>query len=212
MELISLKLPEALLKERGRRARALGIPRAEYIRRAPERMNREVAAQARAERLAQASKKSTAKACESMLSSPVSSANRMPARGEVWLAHLNPRRGIEVGKTRPVLVVQAQALIDAGHPSTIIVPLTTTLVDGVEPLRIRVSVTASLRQDSDLLIDQIRAIDNRRLRGAPLARLDDELMRNVGRALREVLDLDERDILQGVQVHDGLLVLSRSAL
>jgi len=32
----------------------------------------------------------------------------MPERGEVWLAHLNPWRGIEVGKTRPVLIVQAQ--------------------------------------------------------------------------------------------------------
>jgi len=57
MEAISPKLPEALLRESGRRARALGIPRAEYIRRALERMNREVAAQTRAARLAQASKK-----------------------------------------------------------------------------------------------------------------------------------------------------------
>jgi mRNA-degrading endonuclease toxin of MazEF toxin-antitoxin module len=72
-----------------------------------------------------------------MPSLPASSANRMPERGEVWLAHLNPRRGTEVGKTRPVLVVQAQALIDAGHPSTIIVPLTTNLIDEAEPLRIR---------------------------------------------------------------------------
>src|SRR5690242_7554637 len=57
MEAISLKLPEALLKESSRRARTLGIPRAEYTRRALERMNREVVAQARAARLAQASKK-----------------------------------------------------------------------------------------------------------------------------------------------------------
>jgi len=34
-------------------------------------------------------------------------------RGEVWLASLDPRRGTEPGKTRPVLVVQAQALLDA---------------------------------------------------------------------------------------------------
>jgi hypothetical protein len=36
MDTISLKLPESLLKESGR-SRALGIPRAEYIRRALER-------------------------------------------------------------------------------------------------------------------------------------------------------------------------------
>ncbi len=57
MEAISLKLPGALLKESGRHAHALGISRAEYVRRALERMNREVAAQTRAARLAQVSKK-----------------------------------------------------------------------------------------------------------------------------------------------------------
>jgi mRNA interferase MazF len=114
----------------------------------------------------------------------------MPERDEVWLAHLNPRRGIEVGKTRPVLVVQAQALIDAGHPSTIIVSLAANLVADAEPLRIRVSARQSLRHDSDLLIDQIRAIDNRHLLGEPLARLDDELMKRVGQALRDVMELN----------------------
>ena len=49
----------------------------------------------------------------------------MRKRGEIRLADLNPRRGTEPGKTRPVLIVQAQALLDAGHPSTLIIPLTT---------------------------------------------------------------------------------------
>ena len=40
----------------------------------------------------------------------------MPDRGEVWVADLNPRRGTEPGQTRPVLIVQAQALLDAGRP------------------------------------------------------------------------------------------------
>jgi len=43
-------------------------------------------------------------------------------RGEVWLADLNPTRGTEPGKNRPVLIVQSQALLDADHPSTLIVP------------------------------------------------------------------------------------------
>jgi metal-responsive CopG/Arc/MetJ family transcriptional regulator len=57
MESISLKLPEDLLKASDRCARALGLPRAEYIRRALERMNREAEARERAERLAVASRK-----------------------------------------------------------------------------------------------------------------------------------------------------------
>ena len=35
----------------------------------------------------------------------------MPNRGEVWLANLDPTRGTEPGKTRTVLIVQAQALL-----------------------------------------------------------------------------------------------------
>ena len=57
MESISLKLPKELLVTSDRCARALGIPRAEYIRRAIEHMNRDAEARARAERLATASRK-----------------------------------------------------------------------------------------------------------------------------------------------------------
>lgn len=114
----------------------------------------------------------------------------MPDRGEVWLADLNPRRGTEPGKTRPVLIVQAQVLLDADHPSTLVIPLTTNLIDGAEPLRIRLSPQSSLRRASDLLVDQLRAIDNRRLVEGPLAQLEAELMERVGRAMREMLEID----------------------
>ena len=113
----------------------------------------------------------------------------MPERGEIWLANLSSRRGTEPGKTRPVLIVQAQPLIDAGHPSTLIVPLTTNLIDDADPLRIRVQAQSSLRRDSDLLIDQLRAIYNRFLVKGPLSRLDAATMDRVAAALREVLDL-----------------------
>ncbi|MBI4213669.1 MAG: type II toxin-antitoxin system PemK/MazF family toxin [Chloroflexi bacterium] len=113
----------------------------------------------------------------------------MPERGEVWLADLDPARGTEPGKTRPVLIVQAQALLDAGHPSTLIVPLATNLVEDAEPLRVRVPISAGLRAESDLLVDQLRAIDNRRLVQGPLGHLPPTLVARVNLALREVLDL-----------------------
>ena len=115
----------------------------------------------------------------------------MRNRGEVWLADQNPPQGTEPGKTRPVLIVQSQVLLDADHPSTLIVPLTTRLVEDAEPLRLRVSASGDLRQDSDLLLDQLRAIDNRRLRHGPLLRLPLAFMAQVNQALREVLDLLE---------------------
>lgn len=115
----------------------------------------------------------------------------MPNRGEIWLANLDPRRGTEPGKTRPVLIVQSQALLDATHPSTVVIPLTTNVVADAEPLRIRVPASGQLRHDSDLLIDQLRAIDNRRLIQGPVTRLSDPLMAKVAEAIREILDLVE---------------------
>lgn len=109
--------------------------------------------------------------------------------GSIWLANLNPGRGTEPGKIRPVLIVQNQALLDAGHPSTLVIPLTTNLIDDAEPLRIRIKAQGRLGKESDLLIDQIRAIDNKRLTNGPLLHLDDNFMRTVSAAVGEVLGL-----------------------
>ena len=115
----------------------------------------------------------------------------MPNRGEVWLANLDPPHGTEPGKTRPILIVQAQALLDASHPSTLVIPLTTDIVADAQPLRVRVEAAGRLRRTSDLLIDQLRAIDNRRLTHGPLTRLPPPRMAEVAEAIREVLDLPE---------------------
>ncbi len=112
------------------------------------------------------------------------------SRGEIWLANLNPNKGIEPGKTRPVLIIQNQILLDVGHPSTLIIPLTTQLVDDAYPLRIRVKAKSELKTDSDLLIDQIRAIDNQRLSQGPLMKLSDTKMIMVQEAVCEVMGMD----------------------
>jgi mRNA interferase MazF len=114
----------------------------------------------------------------------------MRNHGEVWLANLNPGRGSEPGKIRPVLILQNQALLDAEHPSTLIIPLTTNLIEDAEPLRLRIIAQGGLDKDSDLLVDQLRAIDNKLLIEGPLLRLDDEVMRRVYRAVVEVLGLE----------------------
>ena len=113
----------------------------------------------------------------------------MRRRGEIWLANLDPHHGTEPGKTRPVLVVQSQALLDVDHPSTLVIPLTTNLTEGAEPLRIRIPVSAGIQQESDLIIDQLRSIDNRCLVKGPLATLPSEAMASVDEAIQEVLDL-----------------------
>lgn len=113
----------------------------------------------------------------------------MRKRGSVWLANLNPRRGTEPGKIRPVLIVQSQALLDADHPSTLVVPFTTRLTADAEPLRLHIAAHGGLEKDSDLLLDQLRAIDNKRLLQGPLLQCSAEFMSRVDAALLEVLDI-----------------------
>lgn len=83
-------------------------------------------------------------------------------RYEVWIADLNPRFGTETGKTRPVVIVQTD-LLNGKHSSTVICPLTTKVVAGLNRMRVHLTVgEAGLTTESDILVDQIRAIDNRR--------------------------------------------------
>jgi len=80
----------------------------------------------------------------------------------IYLADLNPRRGTEPGKMRPVLVLQSN-LLNKVHPSTVVCPVTSKINFGVHILRVHLKENqAGLSRDSDILIDQIRAIDNRR--------------------------------------------------
>jgi mRNA interferase MazF len=107
--------------------------------------------------------------------------------GEIWLADLSPKIGTELGKLRPVLVIQDQMLLDAQHPSTLIVPLTTNLIDDAQPLRIRIKPKDKLQKESDLIIDQIRAIDNQRLVGEPLTLCNQDFMDQVHKAIFELI-------------------------
>ena len=83
---------------------------------------------------------------------------------EIWIADLNPRTGTETGKTRPVITVQTDLLNKIHHPSTIICPITSKVKMSSTVLRVHLRKgMANLNEDCDILIDQVRAIDNRRL-------------------------------------------------
>ncbi len=82
---------------------------------------------------------------------------------EIWIADLNPQIGTEAGKMRPVVIIQTNLLNEIGHPSTIILPITTKLIDESTILRVRiVKGNCGLNENSDIMVDQIRAVDNTR--------------------------------------------------
>jgi len=115
--------------------------------------------------------------------------------GEIWIADLSPKVGTELGKLRPVLIIQNQILLEVKHPSTLIVPLTTNLIEDAEPLRIRIKAQDRLLKDSDLLIDQIRAVDNKRLITGSLMTCDKYFMRKIHKAILEVIGVKMEDLI-----------------
>jgi mRNA interferase MazF len=111
-------------------------------------------------------------------------------RGVIYLANFNPSKGTEAGKIRPALIIQSDFLNGVGHPSTTVLPLTTRLLDEAQPLRFRVIARQRLEKDSDVMIDQIRTIDNRRLIDGVLAELRNDELAVVEEYLAIVLGLD----------------------
>lgn len=109
---------------------------------------------------------------------------------EIWIADLNPQIGTEAGKTRPVLILQTNLLNNIDHPSTIVCPITTNVQKDAEILRVYIKKgTANLQDNCDIMIDQLRAIDNKRLI-KKLGKLPFELVKKVKENIAVVLDLE----------------------
>lgn len=107
---------------------------------------------------------------------------------EIWIADLNPRFGTETGKTRPVVIIQTN-LLNKYHPSTIVCPITTNVKTESEILRVHLNKgVANLKEDCDIMIDQIRAIDNKRLL-KKLGQLDNNEVELIHSNLSVILDL-----------------------
>ncbi len=109
---------------------------------------------------------------------------------EIWIADLNPQIGTEPGKTRPVLVIQSNLLNKIPHPSTIICPLTTHVEKEAEILRVHLKKgIANLHENCDIMIDQVRSIDNKRL-VKRVGELPQEFISQIKENLSIVLDLE----------------------
>ena len=105
---------------------------------------------------------------------------------EIWLANLNPAKGTEPGKVRPVVIVQTD-LLNESHPSLIICPITTNVLPESELLRVHLN-KGQLDVLSDILVDQINAIDKKRLI-SKLGELTNSQAYKLGENIKIVLDL-----------------------
>ncbi len=105
---------------------------------------------------------------------------------DIWLADLNPRVGTEPEKTRPIVIIQTD-LLNEFHPSTLVCPLTSKVNKDIQLLRVHLK-KSQLDKASDILVDQIRAIDNNRLKKR-LGALSKEQIQTLKTNIRIVLDI-----------------------
>ena len=108
-------------------------------------------------------------------------------RGQVWVANLNPNRGREAGKIRPVLIVQGDWLSAAQSRTVVVLPLTSDVRRDAEPLRVTIPARSGLRVESQIVVEQPRTLDRRRIGEGPLTELSDEEMVRVEESLLAVL-------------------------
>ncbi len=110
-------------------------------------------------------------------------------RGEVWTANLNPNKGSEVGKVRPVVILQDDRLIATGLSTILALPLTTQFRPAQAPMRVRVEARGRLQQTCYVMVEQPRALDRSRYGVGPLATLTSEEMALVEKSLRAVMGM-----------------------
>jgi len=93
-------------------------------------------------------------------------------KGDIVTVNLNPKKGDEVGKIRPAVIISGNdenAILD----TVILMPLSTDLIDNMLPYRMRILKRDNLTQDSDLLINQVRTLSKQRI-GEKIAKLTND--------------------------------------
>jgi mRNA interferase MazF len=79
------------------------------------------------------------------------------SKNEIWMANFSPSKGTEINKIRPCLVISPD-LANQALPNIIVAPLTSTIKN--YPSRVNCDFK---KKSGQIMIDQIRTIDKRRL-------------------------------------------------
>ena len=113
-----------------------------------------------------------------------------PKRGEVFLVNFDPTIGSEIRKTRPALILQNN-VANEYSPITIVAAITSKFDDKLYPTEVEISAgDGGLKQDSVVLLNQIRSIDCRRLT-KKLGKIEDSTLKKVDLSVKISLGLIE---------------------
>jgi mRNA interferase MazF len=113
-----------------------------------------------------------------------------PARGEVYLVNFDPTIGSEIEKTRPALIIQND-IANEHSPITIVAAITSKFDDNLYPTEVEIFAgEGGLKQNSVVLLNQIRSIDSQRL-VKRLGKIEDSTLRKINLSIKISLGLIE---------------------
>ena len=82
---------------------------------------------------------------------------------DIVIVNFYPKKGDEVGNIRPAVIISGDdenTILD----TVILMPLSTDLIDNMDPYRMRLLKRDGLKEDSDILINQIRTLSKTRIK------------------------------------------------
>jgi len=109
-------------------------------------------------------------------------------KGGVYLARLDPVKGAEIGKIRPVAILMSQAILDVTPPLVFICPLSSHSDKNFDGLHVKLSARDNLHVVSFALIEHCRAIATRRIIQPRLAQLSEVEVKEITRRLKFMID------------------------
>lgn len=107
--------------------------------------------------------------------------------GWYLLVRLDPVKGAEIGKLRPVTVLTVQTLLDIDPPMIFVCPLSSRSESAYQSLHVPISARGELQVDSFGLVEHCRAISRQRILSHKLAQLTDQELNAVVRKLQRLV-------------------------
>ncbi len=108
-------------------------------------------------------------------------------RGGVYLARLDPAKGAEVGKLRPVVVLTDQFLLDVKPAHVFVCPLSGRSNQDYQALHLSLPARDNFKVQSYALVEHCRAISIRRLQSERLAKLEIDELNEIIRRLHRLV-------------------------
>ena len=108
-------------------------------------------------------------------------------RGGVYLARLDPAKGAEVGKLRPVIILTDQLLLDVKPAHIFVCPLSGRSNPDYQALHLSLPARDNLKVQSYALVEHCRAISIRRLQSERLAKLEIDELNEIIRRLHRLV-------------------------